>query len=189
MASKPREVTRAREVVPDTCTVAELSNIINLAPRNVRDLAARGVLVPAKARGRYQTIPSIHAYIMDLREKAAGRASSNGVRLADERALLAREQRIEQERKNRVASGELITLQEAKDGWSRIAAAFRSAVTGLPSRIRSKVPHLTAYDGQQINLLCREALEMVSDDLASGGSVPGSKGSEGLLSYDEPPPP
>lgn len=177
-----------KDLVQETISIAEMSNLINLNPRNVRDLAARGILVPAGKAGRYETVASLHNYIQDLRDKAAGRATKSGINLSDERALLAREQRIEQERKNRVASGEIITLSEAKDGWSRIAIAFRSAVSGLPSRIRAKIPHLTPHDGQQLAQLCRDTLEMVADELQSGGPVPGSRGAEWEMK-DEPSPP
>ena len=167
-----------RDLLPETCTAAEFSNLIGVAIRNVRDLAAKGVMVPGKKRGEFLTGPSLLAYVEDMRNKAAGRATANGVNLADERALLAREQRIEQERKNKVAAGEMISVDEAKEGWSRIGAAFRSAVLGLPSRIRAVVPSLTPHDGQAIAEQCREVLGLVADELESGGHVAGSRGSE-----------
>lgn len=143
---------------PATCNQTELAHILGIAPRNVRDWAQRGVLVKATTKGRYQTLPSIQAYISHLRESAAGRATSGGKTLADEKAAQVRVQTEISEMKLAALRGEMLTLSDVRASWSQFALAVRSTVLSLPTSARSVIPHLTAHDGETLKRLCRDKL-------------------------------
>lgn len=55
--------------------------------------------------------------------------------------------------------GLLVRAAEVEAGWAKIVALSRTKVLGLPSKIKSRLPHLTKADVLVVEELCREALE------------------------------
>lgn len=164
MAAKTGSATKSW--IPDTCTAADLGRLLGINPRNVRDWAAKGVLVRT-SNSKYKTLESLHAYHSHLREQAAGRATSGGRNLADEKADLARVQRELAEMKLAKERGETLTLDEVRDSWSMFAQAVKSTVLALPTQMRNTIPHLTAHDGETIRRLCRDKLEDLAQEVKS----------------------
>lgn len=154
MAAKRAKPAEGR--LPETCTGAELGRIVGLSPRNVADWAARGVLVRSE-NGRYVTVPSIQEYIRVLREQAAGRASGNS-ELAEEKANNERIKREMAEIKLAQLRGDVLTLDEVVESWTKFALAVKGAVLSLPTKARSTIPHLTAHDGETLKRICRDTL-------------------------------
>lgn len=62
-----------REALPETCTKADLSIILDVSIRALSDLDQRGLLVHGPVRGTYLLLPTLHAYAQRLRNAAAGR--------------------------------------------------------------------------------------------------------------------
>ena len=160
-------------VLPETMTVAEFGAMIGMAPRNARDLSSRG-LAHLDADGRVRVAPSLKAYIEHLRQQAQGRKGENGIDLASERAMFAKEQRIEQQMRNARLRGELISLSDVKIGWTRFASVVRIAFLGLPTKIISAVPHMSPHDGQVVAEVCRNVLIDTAEELGDG-SVTGAE--------------
>jgi terminase small subunit / prophage DNA-packing protein len=152
-----------QERLSDTCSATELGYILDLNRRNVLDWAAKGVLVRAEG-GRYLTIPSIQAYVKSLREQAAGRATSNGA-LSEEKAKLARTQREIADIKLAQLRGDVLTLAEVAESWSKFALAVKGAVLALPTKARSAIPHLTAHDGETLKRISRDTLSELSKQI------------------------
>jgi len=158
MAAKKATAEAGR--LPETCTAGDLAVLLGMAPRNIRDWAAKGVFVKT-SNGRYRTVESVQAYVKSLREQAAGRATSTG-ELAEEKAKLAKTQREIQDIKLAQLRGDVLTVDEVTDGWSKFALALKSAVLAVPTRARSTIPHLTAHDGETLKRICRDTLSELS---------------------------
>jgi len=84
------------------------------------------------------------AYCHRLREQAAGRATTNGLNLADERAALAKAQRERVERENAVARGELRPVGDLELCLASTAARIAAILEALPGSIKRLVPELPA---------------------------------------------
>lgn len=164
MAAKTKPAKAS--LLPETCSATQLSEILGLSRRNVLDWANRGVLVKAGA-GRYRTVESIHAYIAHLRESAAGRATTKGVTLADERAMLTATQRQIQELKLAQLKGDVLTLEEVAESWSEFATSVKGMVLALPGKARQTIPHLTAHDGETLKRICRDSLTELAQEVAA----------------------
>lgn len=177
MAAKARKEAGSR--FPETCTAADLAVILGMAPRNVRDWAAKGVFVKT-ATGRFITVASVQAYVKALREQAAGRATSSG-ELADEKVAGERIKREINEIKLAQLRGDVLTLDEVTDSWTKFALAVKGAVLSLPTKARGTIPHLTAHDGETLKRICRDTLTDLSKQAAAiviggdGGKVKDGK--------------
>jgi phage terminase Nu1 subunit (DNA packaging protein) len=120
-------------------TQQELGDLVGISQARVSQLMAEGVL-PAGT-----LLEQLHAYTSWLREQAAGRASADGgLDLVQERAALAREQRISYEIKNAVARGEYAPIGLLADVLGQASAAVVDRFDQLPSLLRKACPDLPA---------------------------------------------
>ncbi|KAB0269053.1 hypothetical protein [Microvirga brassicacearum] len=169
---------------PRDVSANELAVLWGIASRNVQRLATDGIIPRSSVRGRFPLKESTVAYLHDLREKAAGRAAGEGgMTLAAQRSRLTDLQAQEQELKVQKLRGDVISRDEATEGWTKIARAAKAAFLALPSKIRFAIPHLTAHDAVVLGRLCRESLEDVANEL-EGDDIPGVGSENGLT--DEP---
>lgn len=90
-------------LLDQSCSQADFAEMVGLSEARVSQLVADGV-VPRNETAHNMLL----AYCERLRDQAAGRAGAEvgGLDLVQERAALAREQRIAQEIKNKAARGE-----------------------------------------------------------------------------------
>jgi phage terminase Nu1 subunit (DNA packaging protein) len=170
--------------IPETLTQAQFARLCNLSTRVVQDLAGRGILVYS---GRNLRMPdSLHRYLDNLRKSAQGRQGTDGSDLISEKAKLTRMQAETAEITLKKARGELLDMHEVAEGWSRITSVVKSSVLGIPSRARAELPHLNAHDGQILDRVCRDTLEMAADELL-GAPVAGATGPADLQSGEKSP--
>lgn len=156
MATK-KSAGAAAETFPRTCSGAELAVLLGINPRNVREWAQRGVLKRVKS-GQFHVVESVQNYTAHLREQAAGRATSSGQNLADEKALELQVRREIGAIKLATLRGEVLTKDEVSTSWSLFAGAVKSAFLSVPTKARTKIPHLTAHDGETLRTLVRDIL-------------------------------
>lgn len=149
--------------LPATCSQAYFGALVGLASRNVREMSAKGILRP-NSKGRLNTVEALHAYIKQLRDQASGRKGESGLDLASVRAELEQEKLVEQRLRNDQLRGKTVPVDQAREEFAKIATQVRLRVTGLPNKIRTKVPTLTPHDGEVIADLCREVLEDIASD-------------------------
>ena len=64
---------------------------------------------------------------------------------------------------------QLVDAEAVAREWAAIVRTARAAVLALPSRIRSRLPHLTAHDGQVLEEEVRAALAALGEDRADAG--------------------
>lgn len=142
----------------------ELAALLGIAPRNVRELASRGIL-KAKRKGVYDLRESVNGYCEHLRGVASGRGGERQVyELTAERARLAKEQADERAMRNAVSRGELVRAEDVSREWQDVLRKVRAAILATPSRVRQRSPHLTAHDVEALDGELRRALEEAAKD-------------------------
>ncbi len=123
----------------------DFGELVGISQPAVSGLVSRGVLEVGGSAGEW-----LKAYCGHLREVAAGRASMEGgdLDLVQERAGLAREQRMGQAIKNAVARREYAPIEVLAKVLSDASAAVVERLEGMPARLRKEVPDLppAAYD-------------------------------------------
>ncbi|WP_081629267.1 terminase small subunit [Methylopila sp. M107] len=135
-----------------SATGAELAGLLGIAPRSVRSLAERGVVVRA-GRGRYALAASITAYCESLRQTAAGRGGDEAVAsLSAERYRLAREQADAMAIKNALSRKQLVSAFEVEKVWRETMQEVRTKLLTIPSRIQQRMSQFTAVDIEAIRL-------------------------------------
>ena len=100
-------------------------------------------------------------YVAGLSENAAGRAGT----LAEERALLAREQRIRVARENMIAEGKLHDGEEVTQYIAKANHRAKTRLLRLPRAIAIAVPKECATEAEQeAKRLIYEALEELASE-------------------------
>lgn len=119
-------------------TQADIAQHLDLAERTVREL-----LTEWGIDHRTTSLDDIRVrYIRKLREVAAGRASSGDLDLVQERAALARSQRIAQDLKNATARGEYAPVGLLADVLGAASAAVVDRFEQLEGDIAKACPEL-----------------------------------------------
>lgn len=135
---------------------------IGISAVRVRELRRAGVM-PASGDLDAQRL----AYIEHLRAQAAGRASAGDLDLAQERAALAREQRMKTEMERRKLEGQLVDVQAVRRAVASMVTATRNSLLQIGARLAPVVASET--DPQQvrhrIDAEIEVALLALSDDL------------------------
>lgn len=144
-------------------TADELAGLLGIAPRTVRDLAGRGLVVKA-GRGRYDLAASVASYCAHLREQAAGRAGDAQAGLAAERARQAKEMADNIAMKNAALRGDLVDAKAVTSEWSGILRRLRARMLAVPARVNQRLPFLKPHDVAEIDAELRDALTELGRD-------------------------
>lgn len=116
----------------------DIARHLDISDRRLRELLSEWGI-----DHRTETISALRVrYIRKLREEAAGRASAGDLDLAQERAALAREQRMRLELQNATARGEYAPITVLADVLARASAAIVSMLDQLDGRIAQTAPDL-----------------------------------------------
>jgi phage terminase Nu1 subunit (DNA packaging protein) len=137
-----REVDLSRPL-----TQAAFGELVGVSQQAVSEFlkgAALGPAVPA--------IDMLHAYCSHLREVAAGRGSleAGGLDLVQERAALAREQRLGYEIKNAVARREYAAISLLAETLAAASQAVVERFEQLPSALKKACPDLSEAARDQV---------------------------------------
>lgn len=120
-------------------TQAEFAEMVGLSEARVSQLLSDGVMRRGESAHRW-----LVAYCERLRDQAAGRASGElgGLDLVQERAALAREQRIAQELKNAVSRGEYAPIGLLADVLGMASSAVVARFDQLEGQLRKACPDI-----------------------------------------------
>lgn len=132
------------------CSQIEFADLVGLSESRVSQMLTEGVLVRGATKLQW-----LRAYCARLREQAAGR-DATGV-LTQERAALAREQRVGQEIKNRLAQGEYAPIGLLADVLAAASAAVVDRFDALPGLLRKTCPDLPAEARDAVTRLIASA--------------------------------
>ncbi|MFN3953397.1 MAG: hypothetical protein ACK4LQ_03025 [Pararhodobacter sp.] len=133
--------------VPHLVTAGELADWLGMTPQRVGILARQGHL-PRRADGRYPLKASVTAYAAFARVAAMGRKADEA--LAAEKLRVARESADKLALANAKARGDLLAASDVERAWAGVLRDVRAGVLAAPSRIGSRLPHLTAHDVAEI---------------------------------------
>jgi phage terminase Nu1 subunit (DNA packaging protein) len=146
--------------IPETMTEPELAAFLGLANARLRTLARDGVMVRV-SRGRYDVRKSLYNYLARLRDgaKLGGKAGPVTDELKAEKLRLARQQADKIELHNAASRGEMVKAAEVEREWTNVLRDVRSTMLAVPSRVGSKLAHLSAHDVAEIEAEIKAALE------------------------------
>lgn len=133
---------------------SEFAALIGVSEASVSAWVARGSLERGQTAQQW-----LLAYCAALREQAAGRASGEigGLDLVQERAALAREQRVGYEIKNAVARGEYAPIAALASVLATASQAVVDRFEMLPGQIKKVCPDLPDAVRTQIDTTLAEA--------------------------------
>jgi len=119
-------------------------------------------LVHSGKRGQYDVAASVRAVVADLSERAARQPVTPEITDAKKRVAVASAEKLEIQ--NARARGDLLDATAVAREWASVLRDVRAAVLAAPSRIGSRLPHLSAHD---VGEIARE-LSAALADLAEG---------------------
>jgi len=126
-------------ILDQACRQAEFGDLVGISQPAVSDLVSRGVLEDGAPLRQW-----LLAYCLRLREQAAGRmgATLGGLDLAQERAALAREQRMGIEIKNAVLRGEYASIGLLSEVLASASQAVAERFDHLPGLLKKVAPDM-----------------------------------------------
>jgi phage terminase Nu1 subunit (DNA packaging protein) len=131
---------------------------------NVDSATVRKTAQMHNMKAPYNLMAITRAYIDRLRDVATSKdkMSSERVDLVQEQARLAKAKADDQEMKNAVNEGELVSSAEVELAWSEIVAAIRAGVLAMGSRL---APELTGLktERQMKARIDKEAHTLLTD--------------------------
>lgn len=137
----------------------ELADLLGLTANRIRTLTRDGVL-KRTGKATYDRREAVRAYCHALRDALTkkGHASKGGDAMAAEKLRLAAALAEKAERANAAARGELIPAAQVAREWSEVLRGVRAGLLSLPSRVGSRLGHLTPHDLSEIDLEIRSTL-------------------------------
>lgn len=148
----------APDDIPATMTEAEIAAFLGIATSQVRTKTRDGILLK-DGRGRWNVRDSLQGYLSQLRDGAIRGGGQVPDDLKAEKLRLARQQADKLELANAAARGELVRSADVEREWANVLRDVRSTMLAVPSRVGSKLAHLTAHDVAEIDSEIKAALE------------------------------
>ena len=135
-------------------TQSVVSEIVGVSQQNISSLQGEGKLPAMGSTGQL-----VLAYCERLRDQAAGRlgAEIGGLDLVQERAALAREQRLGIEIKNAVARGEFAPISLLSEVLATASQSVVERFEQLPGQLKKNCPELPDAARDQIMTLLAAA--------------------------------
>lgn len=134
--------------VDRTVTQAAFAELVSISQPAVSELISRGTLTRGASLRRW-----LVEYCENLREQAAGRASTGDLDLIQERAALAREQRIKIAMVNQQMQKELAPVSVLEQVLAKVGRQIATKLEAIPVQIKRRTTTLSAED---IDLITEE---------------------------------
>lgn len=131
---------------------ADFADMVGVTQPVVSGLVTAGILAQDGTAGEW-----LLAYCYRLREQAAGRSSDGGLDLVQERAGLAREQRISQELKNGVTKREYAPVALLSEILASASQSVADQLNALPGTLKKVAPDMPEAARDAIDEVCRTA--------------------------------
>lgn len=164
-------------ILDEACRQADFAVLVGISQPAVSDLVSKGVLDNGAPLRQW-----LLAYCLRLREQAAGRMGSEvgGLDLAQERAALAREQRMGIEIKNAVLRGEYASIGLLSEVLASASQAVAERFDHLPGLLKKVAPDMLDAARDQVmatiaqarNEWVRETAALVSTRVLAADDLP-----------------
>jgi phage terminase Nu1 subunit (DNA packaging protein) len=141
---------------------SEISSKLGINVATFKDFVARGI-IEERDRGQYTLEECAKQYLSHLREIAAGRMTTDGLNLADERARLAKEQADAKEMENMVERGELLYMDDVIKDFEEQLMNCKTKLLATPTKIAAEV--FASRDVQEVQELMEEAIKDALSEL------------------------
>ena len=147
----------------NTVPLSTVAKLLDLTERRVNQLVKEGVL-PRAARGRYELVPVVRAYISYLRDKAVNTDvgvfdyPAHRARLTSAKADMAEMER-EQMKDN------LIPADDVADAWDAMASNMRAKLLSIPTKSATQV--FAAKNQTEAKKILKEAINDALQELAA----------------------
>ena len=141
---------------------SEISSKLGINVATFKDFVARGI-IEERDRGQYTLEECAKQYLSHLREIAAGRMTTDGLNLADERARLAKEQADAKEMENMVERGELLYMDDVIKDFEEQLMNCKTKLLATPTKIAAEV--FSSRDVQEVQELMEEAIKDALSEL------------------------
>lgn len=148
--------------IPATMTESQLAAFLGIATSQVRTKTRDGILVK-HGHGLWDVRASLHGYLSQLRDGAV-KGGPQTDELKVEKLRLAREQADKLEISNAAARGDMVQAADVEREWQHVLRDVRSTMMAVPSRVGSKLAHLSAHDVAEIDREIKAALEGLAND-------------------------
>ena len=139
----------------NTVPLATVAKLLDLTERRVNQLAKEGIL-PKAARGRYELVPVVRAYISYLRDRAVN--SDVG---PDDYAT----QRTRLTRAKADMENSLIPAEDVSDAWEAMVSNMKAKMLSLPSKVSTSV--FVAEDVSETKRIIKEQVNEALAELAT----------------------
>lgn len=146
------------EAIPATMTEVEIAAFLGIVTSQVRTKTKDGILVK-NGRARWDVRASLQDYLSQLRDGAIRGGGQVPDELKAEKLRLAREQADKLEIANAAARGDMVRAADVEREWANVLRDVRSTMLAVPSRVGSKLAHLSAHDVAEIDSEIKAALE------------------------------
>ena len=144
---------------PAGVPVATLAKLFNLTPRRVWQLAREGI-IPRGARGRYDLVACVQAYVRHLQNASRGRAP------ADTAKDLAAERLKKIKGENALRDGTMIPQDVVADGAGEVIAVLAGRLRALESRLDAELDGVTNRLERRRTI--RREIRAAQDEAAAG---------------------
>ena len=121
----------------NTVPLSTVAKLLDLTERRVNQLAKNGTL-PKAARGRYELVPVVRAYIRYLREKSVN-SDVGSDDYATHRARLTKAKADMAEMEREQMSNSLIPAEDVADAWEAMVSNMRAKILSIPTKVAASV--------------------------------------------------
>lgn len=121
----------------NTVPLATIAKLLDLTERRVNQLAKEGVL-PKAARGRYELVPVVRAYISYLRDRAVN-SDVGPDDYATQRTRLTKAKADMAEMEKEQMANRLIPAADVGDAWEAMVSNMRAKMLSLPTKVATAV--------------------------------------------------
>ena len=147
----------------NTVPLATVAKLLDLTERRVNQLAKDGVL-PKTARGRYELVPVVRAYIAYLRQKAVN-SDVGKDDWGTQRTRLTKLKADMAEMEKRQMEDSLIPADDVSDAWEAMVSNMKAKMLSLPSKVATAV--FVAEDVSEAKRIIKEQVNEALAELAA----------------------
>lgn len=141
---------------------SEIAVKLGISVATFKDFIARGI-IEERERGQYTLEECSKQYLDHLREIAAGRMTSDGLNLADERARLAKEQADAKEMQNMVERGELLYMDDVIKDFEEQLMKCKTKLLAAPTKVAAEI--FSSRDVQEVQEIMEAAIKDALSEL------------------------